>query len=75
MGDVKFTWNQRAIDEMTADIDRKVNDAVENVAAKCAGQEVGVIIPQLRRALLAVGVEPNERGIREMAETISKTSP
>lgn len=75
MSDAKFTINRAGIEQITAEIKRKMDDAVGRVATECAGQPVDVVLAQLRRALVDARLHPNERGIREMAEDISKSSP
>jgi hypothetical protein len=67
----RFEPNPGALEHLGEEIASKTNAAVESVARECAGEPVEMIVSRLRRALISIGVEPNERFLRETAERIS----
>jgi hypothetical protein len=69
---MSFKWNPDGVRRLGDEIERKIDDAVGPVASECAGQSVESIIPRVRAALVSAGVEPNEHGVREIAERISR---
>lgn len=67
----RIEFNEEAIADLQRDINAKAKDCIRQVNADMAGHPVNEVTDALRTRLTAIGVDPDDEGLKLYAQDIS----